>query len=132
VQQIFCCTPLQNDFISLFMNFSCIDMKSFWRGVQQKNNKIKYSEIIDGKNQTKEVINIFENKFLNFSSLQDSEGELNLIELLKRDWQSKSKFHIKTSPERLRKLIARLSVGEGHDGISTIFLLKKCQIIYLC
>ena len=107
------------------------DMKSFWKGVQQKNNKIKYSEVIDGKNNSMDVINIFNQKFLITESVGNLEMEMNVIECLRNSWVTERKFHPSVSPDRIKLLVKQLNMGEGHDGIHTIFLREMSEDLSL-
>ena len=100
------------------------NMKSFWFNVQQKNNRTKYSEIIDGKNISDEIIQIFNDKFFDSDNEKQNVDERDLVNELKYVWQHNVKFHPRVSVERLRELIKRLNVGEGHDYIHTLFLRK--------
>ena len=96
-------------------------------GVQQKNNKVKFSEIIDGKNKAEEIIEIFSSKFLKFDmdeNIQEEEEFLNELRIL---WDNERKFYPRVSAERLRELIRRLNIGEGHDKIHTIFLRNMSE-----
>ena len=105
------------------------NMKSFWQGVQQKNNKVKYSEIIDGKNKAHDIIDIFTEKFLNVDNEGDCGNEVDFIDELKQVWLRERKFYPKVSLERMKELIKRLNVGEGHDSIHTIFLKSMSDIL---
>ena len=107
------------------------DMKSFWKGVQQKNNKIKYSEVIDGKNNSMDVINIFNQKFLITESVGNLEMEMNVIECLRNSWVTERKFHPSVSPDRIKLLVKQLNMGEGHDGIHTIVLREMSEDLSL-
>ena len=100
------------------------DMKGFWGDVQKKNNKIKYSEIIDGKSKTNDIIEIFTEKFLRIDNEVDDSEEESFLNQLKEAWQGQRKFYPTVSLERMRELIKLLKVGEGHDKIHKIFLLK--------
>ena len=110
--------------LSIKEKFENKSMTSFWKEIQHSNNKIKHSNIIDGKSETVDIINIFTQKFLDFDSLNNECSENELLSVLKSNWLSKTKFHINLSPETLKKLITKLSVGEGHDGIHTLFLRR--------
>ena len=97
-------------------------MKSFWQGVQNKNNKIKLSNIIDGKSKSSDIIGTFGEKFLKFEADETGREEISLIRELQDVWENERKFHPRVSVERLRELIKRLNIGEGHDKIHTLFL----------
>ena len=45
--------------LSIKEKFENKSMSSFWKDVQYTNNKIKQSNIIDGKNENKDIICIF-------------------------------------------------------------------------
>ena len=75
------------------------DMKSFWVEVQQKNNKVKLSEVIDGKNKASDIIGIFIEKFLNFDIDENRQEEINLINELKVSWENGRKFYPRVSVE---------------------------------
>ena len=107
------------------------DMKSFWKGVQQKNNRVKYSEVIDGKNNSREVIDIFNGKFLLTESVEDHELETNTIESLRNCWLTERKFYPRLSPKRVKLLVNQLNMGEGHDGIHTVFLKEMSEDLSL-
>ena len=57
--------------------------------------------------------------------------EQEFLRLLKQEWLSKSKFHLRISPVTLRRLIEKLSIGEGHDGIHTLFLRKSSDNFFV-
>ena len=117
--------------ISIKEKFLNKSMKAFWNDVQRANNKVKISEIIDGKTDVNEVIGIFTEKFLNFPSADVGMNEQEFLRLLKQEWLSKNKFHLRISPVTLRRLLEKLSIGEGHDGIHTLFL-RKSSDNFLC
>ena len=117
--------------ISIKEKFLNKSMKAFWNDVQRANNKIKISEIIDGKTDAYDIIDIFTEKFLKFPFADDRLGEQEFLRSLKQEWLLKSKFHLRISPVTLRSLIERLSIGEGHDGIHTLFL-RKSSDNFLC
>ena len=110
--------------ISIKEKFLSKSMRAFWSDVQRANNKIKISEIIDGKTKASEIVDIFTEKFLNFQDADKSLEEQEFLRLLKREWMLKNKFHLKISHVTLRRLIEKLNIGEGHDGIHTLFLRK--------
>ena len=60
--------------------------------------------------------------FLSFNNDENRQEEINLINELRVSWKNERKFYPRISAERLRELINRLSFGEGHDKIHTIFL----------
>lgn len=117
--------------LSIQEKFMDKDMKSFWRNVQRRNNKTKYSEIIDGKNKCTDVIQIFNDKFLKCDAIFNVEEERSFIDELKNIWLHESKFNVKVSPERLRVMIKQLSNGEGHDKIHALFLRKMSDELLL-
>ena len=98
-------------------------MKSFWKEVQHTNNKIKKSEVIDGKNDTSDIIDIFTKKYLQDTPVASSLEE-DLLKILRNRWITQRKYHLKISAVTLRKLIGKLNVGEGHDGVHSSFLKR--------
>ena len=51
------------------------NMKSFWFDVHQKNNRTKYSEIIDGNNKSDDIIQIFSEKFFDSDNEEQNVDE---------------------------------------------------------
>ena len=105
-------------------------MSSFWKDVQHTNNKIKRSNLIDGKNENKDIIGIFTEKILNVGTGSNKRTEDELLEMLNVKWQSEHKLHFKISHVTLKKLISKLNPGEGHDGIHAAFL-KRASVKFL-
>ena len=100
-------------------------MGSFWKEVQQRNNKVKHSEVIDGESDNYEIIGIFNKFFLRSDETIDNcQSENDLMRALRENWHSSDTFHLKISPVTLKSLISRLSISEGHDGLHTKFLRK--------
>ena len=111
--------------LSIQEKFANKDMTSFWKEVQKRNNKVKHSEIIDGKSNNSEIVDIFNNKFLKTEEMIDNDQpERDLLHSLRENWHTSDKFHLKISSVTLKELISRLSVGEGHDGLHALFLRK--------
>ena len=90
-------------------------MKGFWDDVQRSNNKIKNSELIDGKSNPRDVIGIFSEKFLNFLCVQDTSQEHNLLTKLKLDWANNRKYNLKISAVTLRRLINKEALLWGRS-----------------
>ena len=99
-------------------------MKAFWMDVQRSNNKIKHSEVIDGVSNVNGIIDIFTRKFLHSNPHVAEFNEQGLLDNLKSIWNIKRKFYLNISPKTLKRLINKLSIGEGHDGINAIFFKK--------
>ena len=74
-----------------------------------------------------DVIDIFNRKFLITESAENQELEMNIIESLRNCWISEQKFYPRVSPERIKLLVKQLNMGEGHDGIHTIFLREMSE-----
>ena len=117
--------------LSIKEKFANKNMRAFWSDVQRTNNKIKQSEVIDGKSDVSDIISIFTRKFLNVPMVYDRFEEQEFLHMLKIEWVSKNKYHLNVSPETLKRLINKLSIGEGHDSIHTQFL-KKASNNFLC
>ena len=83
--------------ISIQEKFLNRDMKSFWKGVQQKNNRVKYSEVIDGKNSPMDMIDIFSGKFLLTDSMEHLESSTNFMDNLRDCWLTQQKFFPRVS-----------------------------------
>ena len=47
------------------------NVKDFWKEIRLMQNKVKFSRLIDGKNDRNEIINIFNNKFLTGENIQN-------------------------------------------------------------
>ena len=100
-------------------------MKTFWREVQSMNNKVRYSRLIDGKNDNHDIISIFDNKFLiNNEQLDYARDETNLLSKLHEQWNITRKMNLKISSYSLRRLIRKLKTGMGHDGIHSNYLKR--------
>ena len=69
--------------LSIKEKFENKSMSSFWKDVQHTNNKIKRSNVIDGKNENKDIIGIFTETFLNVGTGSNKRTEDELLEMLK-------------------------------------------------
>ena len=112
--------------ISIESKFRDKDKTSFWKEVKQKKCNNKKSSIIDGKSSDHDILNIFTDKFLasDVEGGQEEPNEIPLIDSIKNKWKSCRKMNLHISPDTIKKLSARLSNGNGHDGLHP-FLLKK-------
>ena len=110
--------------LSIKEKFENKSMSSFWKDVQHTNNKIKRSNVIDGKNENKDIIGIFTENFLNVGTGSNKRTEDELLEMLKVKWQLEHKLHFIISHVTLKKLISKFNPGEGHDGIHAAFLKR--------
>ena len=111
--------------ISIEERFKNKQMNNFWREVKQKKCKSKMSNVIDGKNDSPSILNIFTDKFLKLPNDNNeifSVEEQGFIEKLKEKWRTSRKFHVKVSASTIRKLCKSLNSGMGHDGIHSSFL----------
>ena len=93
--------------ISIQEKFINKNMNEFWNEVKQQSNKVKWSSVIDGENDTEKIINIFTGRFLNGDNNDcdiDKRDEENLLHNLKEVWHQKKKFTMTTSPETLKKV----------------------------
>ena len=116
---------LREKSISIQEKFANKDMTSFWKEVQKRNNKVRHSGIIDGKSNDKEILNIFNAKFLKTDEMIDNDQpEKDLLQLLREYWNTSNKFNLKISSETLKILIGKLNIGMGHDGLHTHFLRR--------
>ena len=79
--------------LSIKEKFENKSMSSFWKDVQHTNNKIKRSNVIDGKNENKDIIGIFTEHFLNVGTGSNKRTEDELLEMLKVKWQLEHKLH---------------------------------------
>ena len=115
--------------VSIQEKFANKDMKAFWGEVHQRNNKVKHSSIIDGKTDLKDIIQIFNNKFLKFEKDDSVENdEKHLLKRLCVYWNNNRKQCLKISVVSLKRLIRKLSVGTGHDDIHSNFLRQASDI----
>ena len=80
--------------LSIQEKFANKDMGSFWKEVQQRNNKVKHSEVIDGESDNSEIIGIFNNKFLRSDeTINNCQSENDLMRALRENWHSSDKFN---------------------------------------
>ena len=112
------------------------DAKSFWRDVKCKKDCNKRPNIVDGELNDSNIINVFSNKFLLYGDEtinENTELEEQFIKSLKIKWRSERKMHLCISAITLEKLIKKLKIGIGHDGIHTLFLRNASDdfLIYL-
>ena len=118
--------------LSISNKYKLKDYSSFWKEVRQKRIIAKKTNIIDGKNSSNDIINIFTQKFLIDAQVRNdaNEEEGRLINNLRTAWENTRKFHMKISAQRLREYCNKLKPGMGHDGIHSIFL-KNASDEYL-
>ena len=111
---------------SIEEKFKSKDMASFWKEVKNKKNNAKKSCIIDGKNESVNILDIFTNKFMGdgHQEANSNRDESQLIANIKRIWQNSRKFHLRISASTIRKLCKELKSGIGHDGIHSAFLMN--------
>ena len=119
----------QNEFeetcTSIEEKFKNKQMTQFWQDVRKRKINSKKSGIIDGKNDSTCIINIFTKKFLNYINTNNaSEDEQRLINKLSEKWETNRKFHMSISATTIRRLCKTLKKGMGHDGIHTTFLCR--------
>lgn len=111
--------------ISIEEKFKNKQMSQFWREVKQKKYNLKKSNIIDGRNDTISILNIFTEKFLNMNSDINSHNEEHeFIIKLKEKWVTNRKFHVNVSANTIRKLCKSLNTGMGHDNIHSDFIVR--------
>ena len=99
------------------------DMKTFWKEIKSMSNKVKFSKLIDGETDVRNIIDIFNKKFLIEENIQNHEiEESSLLAKIRTEWVNGRKMYLKISSHTLKKYIQRLKVGVGHDGIHSTFL----------
>ena len=107
--------------ISIQNKFKDKSMKQFWKEVKNKKSKTTVSYNIDGKNDSNSILKIFSNKFLHENC--DNEGEIGLISKINDRINNDNRMlNICISRCTIRKLIANLNKGIGHDGIHSNLL----------
>ena len=111
---------------SIEEKFKSKDMASFWKEVKNKKNNAKKSCIIDGKNESVNILDIFTNKFMGdgHQEANSNRDESQLIANIKIICQNSRKFHLRISASTIRKLCKELKSGIGHDGIHSAFLMN--------
>lgn len=112
---------------SIVEKFSTKNFREFWKEVRKQKTRLKNSNIIEGLNDNNLIVNKFADKYLSTTG-DSSETENDFIKLLKDKWLSSKKMYVKISVPTLRKLIASLSCGVGHDGIHSLFLKNSSDL----
>ena len=98
---------------------------SFWKEVRRKKNHTKRSNIIDGKSKNCDILEIFSRKFLYCETeveTGESENESDLLNNIKRIWNTSREFCLQISSNTIKKYCNNLKSGMGHDGIHSHFL----------
>ena len=114
--------------ISIEAKYKNKDKTAFWRQAKQRKSNNKKSNIIDGKNEDHDILNIFTNKFLKGDELiSEQHNDHHLIDNIKNVWETCPKMNLKISPETIKRLSVKLSNGAGHDGLHPV-LLKKSSV----
>jgi len=104
--------------VDKFINKS---FSKFWSEVKKQKGCLKNTNIINGENDNKKIVNIFAEKFLLHQESSEA-GEAEFIRNFKEKWLTSSKMHMKISSYTLKKIISSLNSGMGHDGIHSVFL----------
>ena len=108
---------------NMLKSFYTDDRKTFWNKVKKISfkNKNKNTSKIDGLTKNAEIVNIFNCKFSNISGVLPTQSDSNLL------WNgicSDEPSHFYFSPEKIRKAIGKLNIGQGWDGVHS-FNLKN-------
>ena len=106
---------------NMLKSFYTDDRKTFWKKVKKISVKNKNTSKIDGLTKNAEIVNIFNCKFSNISGVLPTQSDSNLL------WNGicsdePSLFYF--SPEKIRKAIGKLNIGQGWDGVHS-FNLKN-------
>ena len=107
--------------LSIMEKFAIKNNVQFWREVKRKRKTSKVSNIIDEKNIDSDIAGLFLDKFIpsqqnNFTDLDSA-----LCDRIKEQWHFRRKMNLCVSSETIKKLVARLNTGQGHDLIHSIF-----------
>ena len=106
---------------SITEKFHLKNMKEFWNDVKKQKGIAKRTNIVEGENDNNRIVNIFADRFFREQALQNDK-EQQFLDNLRQKWKDSRKMYVKISAVTLKKLIANLKSGMGHDGIHAIFL----------
>ena len=123
-----CKSNKQNEISQSIMDkFRLRDKTEFWKTIKRKRGKAKVSNIVDGKSCNGDIADLFKQKFLNPNDVNNSDDDANFLELLKREWDTKDKMHVRMSVVSLKRALSKLNHGVGHDGLHSLFLSKLSE-----
>ena len=114
--------------ISIEQKYSSGNSKSFWSHVKNKKSNIAQSKLIDGNFLDVDIVNLFNDKFLNDENGNlDTNPDSEFLEELSGHWNAKPKFYCRISSITLKKIIKNLNPGKGHDDIHSLFLKRASE-----
>ena len=109
---------------SIVEKFQNKNVSQFWKDVRRQKTCLKSTNVINNENENQKIANIFAHKFLlsqsNSRTIEKEEEEF--MNIFKEKWLNGRKMHLKMSLVSLKRAIASLNSGVGHDGIHSLFL----------
>lgn len=107
---------------SIVEKFGNRNKREFWTDVKRRKGNNKKTNIIDGKVDKKEIMNLFSDRYLFNQPSQDLQDKSDFMTCFKPLWDHGEKMYPNISSVTLNTLINKLNDGVGHDGIHSHFL----------
>ena len=107
--------------MSIEEKFKDVNKKQFWREVNKRRGGTMNINSIDGCSTPSEILNVFNSKFLPDSTLA-TDIDITCKSIVDEGWMQNPLFHVCVSSSTVNKLISKLNIRCGHDGIHSRFL----------
>lgn len=102
-------------------NFALQNKVKFWHEVKRKR-LLKLSNVINGKNSDSEIAHIFHDQFLPSQPEVSNVAAIEVSNKIQELWPVSREMKLNLSTVTMKKLISRLSSGQGRDSVNTVFL----------
>ena len=107
--------------LSIEEKFKDRNKKQFWQEVNKRRGGTMNINSIDGYSTPVEILKVFDSKFLPESVLT-RDTDISCKSIVNEGWRENTLFHMCVSSYTVKKLISKLNIGCGHDGIHSNFL----------